>query len=164
MREQPQAEDLLHYAREVLLQEIIPALPKELRLTGFMIANAMGIATRQMQNGDEHDYMELNDLTELIYNLGYEPASLSTAIEAASTTKATTDATLGSKPHKATSVSSHALLSSGLLSHTQLQETLTLLNHQLAQLIRNRKIDDQQDLVAQHLERASAIRAAESGG
>ena len=157
MREQPQADELLRYAREVLRQEIIPALPKEHRLTGFMIANAMGIATRQLQNGDEHDYMELNDLTKLMYSIAYESASLAN-------TKVAGDPIAKTEPAPLAIVSTNTLLYDGVLSHTELQEKLTVLNRQLAQLIRNRDLNGKKDLVLQHLEHISAFRATESGG
>lgn len=141
MREQPKADELLRYAREVLRQELIPALPKEHRLTGFMIANAMGIATRQLHNGDEQDYQELIALHKLLHKLGHEPvSSLPTA----------------DSP-------SEQLLSSYIVSPTALQQELTALNRQLAQLIRTRELKDQQALVFSHLEHISSIRAAESG-
>lgn len=145
MREQPKADELLRYAREVLRQELIPALPKEHRLTGFMIANAMGIATRQLQHGDEHDYQELVALQKLLHNLGHSP-----------------DNTLDSSSK--TDLASKELLSGRILSHTTLQQELTILNGQLAQLIRKRELKNQQALVFSHLEHIAAIRAIESGG
>lgn len=142
MRELPQGDELLQYAREILRKELIPALPKEHRLTGFMIANAMGIAARQLRNGDEQDYQELIALQTLLHNLGHEPvSSLPTADS-----------------------QSEELLFSHILSHTILQQELTVLNRQLAQLIRKLELKDQQALVFSHLEHIAAIRAAESGG
>lgn len=142
MRELPQGDALLQYAREILRKEIIPALPAEHRLTGFMIANAMGIAARQLHNGDEQDYQELVALQTLLRTLGHEPISSSPAPDS----------------------QSEGLQSSPILSHTALQQELTALNRQLAKLIRKRELKDQQALVFIHLEHITAIRAAESSG
>lgn len=142
MRELPQGNELLQYAREVLRKEIIPALPAEHRLTGFMIANAMGIAARQLHNGDEQDYQELIALQTLLRTLGHEPIGTSPAPDS----------------------QSEGLLFSRILSHTVLQQELTVLNRQLAELIRKRKLGDNEALVFSHLEHITTIRAAESSG
>jgi hypothetical protein len=44
--EEPQAPDLLATARDVLLKDILPALPPEKHLAARMVANAMAIAAR----------------------------------------------------------------------------------------------------------------------
>ncbi len=142
MRELPQGNELLQYAREILRKEILPDLPAKHRLTGLMIANAMGIAARQLHNGDEQDYHELVALQTLLRTLGHEPMSAYPSFDS----------------------QSEGLQSSHILSHTALQQELTVLNRQLAELIRNRELKDQQDLVFSHLEHITAIRAAESGG
>lgn len=142
MRELPQGDALLQYAREVLRKEILPDLPAKHRLTGFMIANAMGIAARQLHNGDEQDYQELVALQTLLRTLGHEPMSSSPAPNSRA----------------------EGLQSSHILSHTALQQELTVLNRQLAKLIRKRELKDQQALVFSHLEHLTAIRAAESSG
>ncbi|MUG33386.1 DUF6285 domain-containing protein [Psychrobacter sanguinis] len=142
MRELPQGAALLQYAREILRKEILPVLPAEHRLTGLMIANAMGIAARQLHNGDEQDYQELIALRTLLDSLGHEFISPSS--------------TADSQPEK--------LQFSHILSHTTLQQELTILNRQLAKIIRKRELKDQQALVFNHLEHITAIRAAESSG
>ncbi|MAL91234.1 hypothetical protein FIU84_05715 [Stutzerimonas frequens] len=49
MSRQPDARELLEVARQTLLQELLPALPSELRYTTLMVANAMAIAARECQ-------------------------------------------------------------------------------------------------------------------
>lgn len=46
MLERPDAPDLLATARDVLLRELLPALPPERHYAARMIANAMAIAAR----------------------------------------------------------------------------------------------------------------------
>ncbi|MEN0074759.1 MAG: DUF6285 domain-containing protein [Paracraurococcus sp.] len=46
MLERPDAANLLETAREVLLRELLPALPEALRFQARMAANAMAIARR----------------------------------------------------------------------------------------------------------------------
>jgi len=46
--DRPDAAELLAIARTTLLTEIVPALSGEQRLTGLMIANALGIAEREI--------------------------------------------------------------------------------------------------------------------
>ncbi|HFH3285639.1 DUF6285 domain-containing protein [Pseudomonas aeruginosa] len=47
MSRQPDAAELLHTAREVLLGQLLPALPETLHYQARMIANAMAIAARE---------------------------------------------------------------------------------------------------------------------
>jgi len=49
MLEKPDAPDLLATAREVVLKELLPALPPEKGFAARMVANAIGIAARAMQ-------------------------------------------------------------------------------------------------------------------
>jgi hypothetical protein len=49
MLEKPDAADLLATAREVLLNELLPALPAEKAFAARMVANAMAIAAREAQ-------------------------------------------------------------------------------------------------------------------
>ena len=49
MLEKPDAADLLATAREVVLQELLPALPPEKAFAARMVANAMAIAARAAQ-------------------------------------------------------------------------------------------------------------------
>lgn len=52
LREPPEAPDLLATAREVLLNDILPALPPEKAFAARMIANAMAIAGREAAQDD----------------------------------------------------------------------------------------------------------------
>lgn len=47
MSDRPFGDELLDVARATLLQELLPALPRELHYTARMIANAMAIARRE---------------------------------------------------------------------------------------------------------------------
>lgn len=49
MLERPEGNDLLATARDVLLAEILPALPEEKRLAARMAASAIAIALRERQ-------------------------------------------------------------------------------------------------------------------
>ena len=53
MRELPEGNDLLSIARKVLLNNLMPLLPVARRYDVLMVANAMGIAMRQMSMGNE---------------------------------------------------------------------------------------------------------------
>ena len=48
MNDQPDARNLIEIARATLNAEILPLLPADRRLTGLMIANALGIAAREL--------------------------------------------------------------------------------------------------------------------
>lgn len=48
MLEKPDARDLLATAREVVLKELLPALPPEKSFAARMVANALGIAAREI--------------------------------------------------------------------------------------------------------------------
>lgn len=49
--DRPEGQLLLDIARRVLLEELVPLLPEEKRLDGLMVANAMGIAARELEGG-----------------------------------------------------------------------------------------------------------------
>lgn len=66
MREHPNGAELLAIAREVLRKELMPFLPKEKAYQALMIANAMGIAERQLQNGAEAEQEERRRLEDLL--------------------------------------------------------------------------------------------------
>ncbi|NIR30937.1 MAG: hypothetical protein GWN84_16800 [Gammaproteobacteria bacterium] len=66
MRNRPHAENLLQSARELLLHELLDALPAEHRYAARMIANAMGIAARELAAGDEPLQRELGRLCDLL--------------------------------------------------------------------------------------------------
>lgn len=51
MSDQPDAQALLAQARKVLLQELLPLLPKERVYDALMVANAMAIAGREAAGG-----------------------------------------------------------------------------------------------------------------
>lgn len=66
MREHPDGAELLAIAREVLRKELMPLLPKEKAYEALMIINAMGIAERQLQNGEGAVREELRCLQGLL--------------------------------------------------------------------------------------------------
>lgn len=66
MREQPDGAALLAVAREVLKRELLPLLPENKAYAALMIANAMGIAERQLQAGDTAQDAERAALTQLL--------------------------------------------------------------------------------------------------
>ena len=53
MRDQPDGAELLKTARTLLRDQLIPALPADQKYPALMIANAMAIAARQLDAGDE---------------------------------------------------------------------------------------------------------------
>lgn len=66
MRERPDGAELLAIAREVLRKELLPLLPKDKAYDALMIANAMGIAERQLQQGDLPQQQEAVELSALL--------------------------------------------------------------------------------------------------
>ncbi len=52
LAEEPLPPDLLAIAREVLLKELLPALPPDKAFAARMVANAMAIAGRSADEGD----------------------------------------------------------------------------------------------------------------
>jgi hypothetical protein len=66
MREHPTGAELLAIAREVLRKELLPLLPKGRQYDALMIANAMGIAERQLQAGDTPAQAETRELAVLL--------------------------------------------------------------------------------------------------
>lgn len=70
MRELPEGNDLLSIARKVLLNNLMPLLPVERRYDVLMVANAMGIAMRQMSMGNEIAKQNRQVLEGLISNEG----------------------------------------------------------------------------------------------
>jgi len=65
MQDRPTPEELLTYARQVLLDEVLPDLPAERRVTVLMIANAMAIAARAAAQGEAPLRDELASLRAL---------------------------------------------------------------------------------------------------
>jgi len=72
MREQPSGKDLLDIARDVLREDLIPALPENKRYPALMIANAMAIVMRQMETGEQGE----TDEQKLVGDLLGEDGSL----------------------------------------------------------------------------------------
>jgi len=66
MREQPSGKDLLDIARDVLRDDLIPALPENKRYPALMIANAMAIVMRQIETGEEGGIEEQKTLGDLL--------------------------------------------------------------------------------------------------
>ncbi|MBW6401882.1 hypothetical protein KPL78_28815 [Roseomonas sp. HJA6] len=52
LAEEPLPPDLLAIAREVLLKDLLPALPPDKAFAARMVANAMAIAARSSEEGD----------------------------------------------------------------------------------------------------------------
>jgi hypothetical protein len=63
---QPDARELLQIARQTLLQELLPALPSELRYATLMVANAMAIAARECHAGAQVEAQESESLQVLL--------------------------------------------------------------------------------------------------
>jgi hypothetical protein len=74
LREEPLAADLLATAREVLLNELLPALPPEKAFAARMVANAMAIAARDAAQPDWE--------AEALARMGGDPRAFAAAIRA----------------------------------------------------------------------------------
>jgi hypothetical protein len=70
MRDHPDGAELLQAARALLRDSVLPALPPEQRHNALMIANALGIAERQLRAGDAPALAEWRTLRVL---LGFNP-------------------------------------------------------------------------------------------
>ncbi len=66
MSDIPDAANLLATARKLLLAELLPALPEDLRYAGLMVANAMAIAAREHDQDAEALRAEAAGLRELL--------------------------------------------------------------------------------------------------
>ncbi|RKH49649.1 DUF6285 domain-containing protein [Corallococcus llansteffanensis] len=66
MRECPDGIALLVIAREVLRKELLPLLPGDKAYAALMVANAMGIAERQLRNGEGPQREEQQALADLL--------------------------------------------------------------------------------------------------
>jgi len=66
MRDHPTGDELLATARKLLRETLLPALPPERRHDALMIANAMAIAARQLERGDDPERRELAALATLL--------------------------------------------------------------------------------------------------
>ena len=71
MREKPDAASLLACAERSLRQELLPILGGSQRQVALMIARAMGIAIRQLHNGQVPEQQELVEINQLL--LGMAP-------------------------------------------------------------------------------------------
>jgi hypothetical protein len=76
-RDQPGAADLLKIAREVLREDVAPAVSGETRFNVLMVANAMAMAIREVEQGAELDEAALSDLVALYEDTGATAADLS---------------------------------------------------------------------------------------
>jgi hypothetical protein len=65
MHEAPSGSDLLKFARDLLREKLFEQLPAECRYDAMMIENAMAIAARQIEGGEEHDRHDLKGLARL---------------------------------------------------------------------------------------------------
>jgi 2-methylaconitate cis-trans-isomerase PrpF len=74
MREIPSAADLLDTARDLLRNDLAPSMAPDQRHLALMIANAMAIARRQLDDGEAPELRELAALGEL-YGLPLEAAA-----------------------------------------------------------------------------------------
>ncbi|BAL24660.1 DUF6285 domain-containing protein [Azoarcus sp. KH32C] len=75
MRDEPTGEQLLETARNLLREDVLPALPPERKHAALMIANAMAIAMRQLKHGEDGERSEFKALGALLGRSGQdEPA------------------------------------------------------------------------------------------
>lgn len=68
------AADLMATARDALLQDVLPSLPKDQRYAGLMIANVMAIAAREHRSGRDAATREAQRLRDLLAAIGAETA------------------------------------------------------------------------------------------
>lgn len=66
MRDRPNSSELLEIARTRLLAELLPALPAENKYSALMIAAAMAIAIRELDNGTAAEFEELSMLKDFL--------------------------------------------------------------------------------------------------
>lgn len=69
MKDISDAIDLIATARELLLRDLLPTLPKDRRYAGLMVANAMAIAMREQASGDVAAHDEAARLRELFFDM-----------------------------------------------------------------------------------------------
>ncbi len=62
----PDARELLLTSRELLLEQLLPALPSHLHYECRMISSAMAIAVREIEQGDRCTQTEDRELTRLL--------------------------------------------------------------------------------------------------
>lgn len=66
MRDKPAGSELLKLARNILRGSLLKHIPEADKYTALMVANAMAIAARQMENGEAFEHEELVRLRELL--------------------------------------------------------------------------------------------------
>ena len=74
MKDISDAVDLIATARETLLNELLPSLPKDRRYAGLMIANAMAIALREQHSAADAARDEAARIRDLLADFGAEGA------------------------------------------------------------------------------------------
>ena len=72
MREQPKGDSLLACARQVLKEEVLPALPGDKKHALLMVMNALSIAERQLAFGSQPEADELAALRLLLGERGVD--------------------------------------------------------------------------------------------
>ena len=65
MRDRPDAASLLEQARHTLLQEVLDLLPADRRYPALMVANALAIAAREIEQGPDAEVAENAALSAL---------------------------------------------------------------------------------------------------
>jgi uncharacterized protein DUF6285 len=70
MTDRPNGAELLKAAREALIRELVSDLPEGRRYLALMIANAIAIATRELELGDGATRAELTSLRMLFEDSG----------------------------------------------------------------------------------------------
>jgi uncharacterized protein DUF6285 len=65
MPDLPTGQTLLALARDVLLNDLMPLLPEEVRLDARLVANSMAIAEREAETADDLRKMITRELEEL---------------------------------------------------------------------------------------------------
>ncbi len=70
MSDRPGGPALLGQARRSLLEELLPLLPDDKRYNALMIANAMAIAIREIEAGDDGEAEERAELRALFTDAG----------------------------------------------------------------------------------------------
>jgi hypothetical protein len=80
MRDRPTGSELLHEARRVLQEEVVPELGGEARFKVLMVANAMAMAMRELEQGEAPAHAEYEAFLSL-YGETRRPVEDSYALE-----------------------------------------------------------------------------------
>lgn len=78
MRTRPNGADLLVAAQKLLREQLLPVLPDAHKHDALMIANAMGVAIRQLQAGEAVEHEERRSLEHLLQRPLSEPLQMNT--------------------------------------------------------------------------------------